>query len=209
MQTAKKGTAGYQDEDEFNRDIAAIQTELMGILAPLYAKSLAVKELLAPFVVSDSATTSAQGVYTKPADYFQIIDGSVNGYPANMINPNEVAMLRFLPSRRPSVTENRYSFYLKDGDIYFLPAQALPASIDYIRYPDAASIALTPVSTPDSDYLTPTSVDDLEWPERAFNLIYYMMLQRLGIETKESLMMEYAGLGIQSEVLKIQNYGNN
>lgn len=204
MQTAKKGTAGYQDEDEFNRDIAAVQTELMGVLAPWYAKSLAVKELLAPFVEPYSASTSSSGVLTKPADYFQIASASVGGYPATQIDVNEVHMLQFVPSRRPSSSENRYSYYLSEDEIKFLPAEALSAAIVYLRQPDEASIALTPTSTADSDYLTPTSVDDLEWPERAFNLIYYMMLMRLGIEAKESLLAEFASMGLKSETIKIQ-----
>lgn len=204
MQTAKKGTAGYQDEDEFNRDIAAVQTELMGVLAPWYAKSLAVKELLAPFVEPYSASTSATGVLTKPADYFQIASASVDGYPATQIDVNEVYMLQFVPSRRPSSSENRYSYYLSEDEVKFLPAETLSAAIVYLRQPDEASIALTPTSTADSDYLTPTSVDDLEWPERAFNLIYYMMLMRLGIEAKESLLAEFASMGLKSETIKIQ-----
>lgn len=204
MQTAKKGTAGYQDEDEFNRDIAAVQTELMGVLAPWYAKSIAVKELLAPFVEPYSASTSSSGVLTKPADYFQITSASVGGYPATQIDVNEVHMLQFVPSRRPSSAENRYSYYLSEDEVKFLPAETLSAAIVYLRQPAEASIALTPTSTADSDYLTPTSVDDLEWPERAFNLIYYMMLMRLGIEAKESLLAEFASMGLKSETIKIQ-----
>ena len=113
-------------------------------------------------------------------------------------------MLRYVPSRRPSSAENRYSYYLSEDEIKFLPAEELEASIVYLRQPAEASIELTPFSDADSDYLTPTSVDDLEWPERAFNLIYYMMLMRLGIEAKESLLAEFASMGLKSETIKIQ-----
>jgi len=204
MQTAKKGTAGYQDEDEFNRDIAAVQTELMGTLAPWYAKSPAVQELLAPFVVPLTGTSTSAGVLTKPADYFQVAALSISGFPVKEIAVNERFMLQYVPSRRPSKTENRYFFFLQDDDINLLPAEAHSVVGTYIRQPEEASIELTPTSTADSDYLTPTSVDDLEWPERAFNLIYYMMLMRLGIEAKENLLAEFASMGLKSETIKIQ-----
>lgn len=205
MQTAKKGTAGYQDEDEFNRDLAAVQTELMGVLAPLYASSRAVKDLLAPFIVTFSGNTSVAGLLAKPDDYFQVANISISGHPATPVDVNEAPMLNYIPSRTPSVANNIYAYYEVNDDFTVLPqGTALPAVLTYIRHPEEASIVLTPVSDENGDYLTPTAGDDLEWPERAFNFIYYMMLQKLGLEAKEQLLIEYSNLGLRSESVKTQ-----
>ena len=203
MQSAKTGTSGYQDEDEFNRDLSAVQTQLMSVLAPLYARSNAVKDLLDPFVVPLTGATNASGVLAKPADYFQIAAVSISGFPVKEVSVNERFMLQYVPSRRPSTADNRYFYFMQSEDINVLPAEVHTVSGSYIRHPDPASIALTEVSTDDSDYVTPTAVDDLEWPQRAFNLILYLMMQRLGLEMKEQLMMEMGNLGIQMESVNL------
>lgn len=203
MQSAKTGTAGYQTADEFNRDLASVQTSLMSLLASSYAKSLGVKELLSPFVKPYTANTSSAGVLTRPADYFQIADASVAGYPASQIEVNERAMLRFVPSRRPSVANNIYAYYLEDDNIQFMPEETLAVDMIYIRVPDEAELALTPVSEANRDYVVPTAVSELEWGERAFNIILCMMLQKLGLELKEQLQLEYSSIGLQSEISKI------
>lgn len=203
MQSAKTGTSGYQDEDEFNRDLSAVQTQLMSILSPLYGRSSAVKELLAPFVEPLTGTSSATGVLAKPADYFQIAAVAISGFPVKEVSVNERFMLQYVPSRRPSTSEKRFFYFMEGDDINLLPAEAHIVSGTYLRHPEEASIALTESSTADSDYVTPTAVDDLEWPQRAFNLILYLMMQRLGLEMKEQLMMEMGNLGIQMESVNL------
>lgn len=201
--TAKSGTSGYQSADDFNYALASVQTSVMSILAPLYSVTRAAKDLLAPFLTDSTGSTNAQGVYTKPSDYFQIASAMVGSHPAYPVEVNELAMLQYLPSRRPDASANRYAFYEEDDNFVFLPAQTATVSIKYIRKPDEAEIILTASSTADSDYLTPTSTNNLEWPERAFNLFYYMMLQRFGIESKEQILLEFSNLGIQTEAANL------
>lgn len=199
MQMAKTGTSGYQSEEEFNRDVEAVQTQLMSLLSPSYADNVSVREILSPFVLTATGNTNASGLFAKPADYFQALSASVSGYPAWEIGENEEVTLRYLPTRRPSVSSNIYCYIVSGDSVTFLPKQVLAINLIYLRLPENAEVTLTPVSSEDSDYNVATSGGDLEWPERAFNLILYLMLQRLGVEMKENLLIEFSQLGLQLE----------
>lgn len=203
-QRAKTGTSGYQTEDEFNRDINSVQTELMSIVTPLYDISPAVREILGPFVVPLAGNTDASGMISKPSDYFQIDSLSISGYPVKKISTNERFMLRYVPSRSPSSADGRFFYFLENDEINILPAEAHSVIGTYIRQPNEAEIDFTVTSTDDDDYIVPVSVTDLEWPERAFNLIVALMLQKLGLEQKENLLIEFSNIGISMEMQKLQ-----
>lgn len=200
---AKSGTAGYQDEEEFNSDLNAVQIALMSMLAPMYSTDQVIKDILGPFIEPLTGTSSATGVLAKPSDYFQLATVAISGYPAFSIDVSEIQMLQFIPSRRPSATDNRYYYFMQSDSINLLPSAVHTVTGTYIRQPDEASIILTPVSEDDRDYVTPTSTDNLEWPQRVFNIIVYMMLLKLGLSFEKQLIMEFAQLGINTELLNI------
>lgn len=199
VNTAKVGTAGYIREVEFNDALESVQTSILSLLAPLYAGQRSVKDLLAPFI----ETASGSGTISKPSDYFQVAEITVDGFPARSTDVNEVASLQFLPSRRPDADRNIYAYYETNDAFNILPGTVASSNMTYIRKPDEASIILTPSITGGSDYLTPTSTSNIEWPERAYNLMFYMMLDRFGLSQKELLFMEFSKLGIQMEAGKI------
>jgi hypothetical protein len=199
VNTAKVGTSGFIREVEFNDALESVQTSIMSLLAPLYAGQRSVKDLLAPFI----ETVSGSGTISKPSDYFQVAEITVDGFPARSTDVNEVASLQFLPSRRPDLSRNIYAYYETNDAFNILPGAVTSSKMTYIRKPDVASVVLTPSITDESDYLTPTSTSNIEWPERAYNLIFYMMLDRFGLSQKELLFMEFSKLGIQMEVGKI------
>lgn len=196
MQSGKLGTAGYQSQDEFNRDLSSVQTSAMGLLAPQYAKNTYVQELLAPFVINTAVSV------TKPADCFYFLGATINGIPAYQINPLQASLYTSSPIRNPSATNPTAYFYLIGGGISYIYNGSLAGTMQYIRYPDDATIVLTPVSEADRDYVVPTTGGDLEWPESAFNLILALMMQKLGLEMKESLLLEMSQLGLQFEISK-------
>lgn len=196
MQSAKSSTSGYQNQDEFNRDLAAVQTSAMGILCPLYAKNTMVQELLAVFVKSAAVSL------TKPADCFYFLGATINGIAAYPITPEQAAIYASSPIRNPSAKNPSAYWYMLDNDLVYLHAGSLAGTMRYIRTPEAATIVLTPVSEADRDYVTPTAGADLEWPESAFNLLLALMMQKLGLEMKEDLLMSIAQMGIQFEIEK-------
>lgn len=196
MQSAKTGTAGYQSADEFNRDLEAVQTSALTLLAPQYAKNMYVQELLAPFVKSVAASV------TKPTECAYFLGATINGIAAYPITPVQAPIYASSPIRNPSATNPVAYYYIVNNAITYMHSGSLAGTMQYIRYPTAATIVLTPVSTPDRDYVTPTVGANLEWPEIAFNLILAMMQQNLGIEMKESLLLQYSQQGINFETQK-------
>lgn len=196
-QTAKTGTSGYQSAEEFNRDLAATQTSLLTLLSPLYAKDIAIQDMLSPFVRSSPYSAN------KPADYYQFISATVNGYPSYPIRPNQVSLYSTSPVRKPTASNNLSYYYFEDGQVKLLAPSGSTGMITYISYPTNASIVLNHVSDVDRDYVVPSSSGSLQWPESAFNLLLYMMVDRLGISMKENLLLEFSSLGIQMEASKL------
>lgn len=197
MQSAKTGTAGYQSADEFNRDLASVQTSAMGLLCPRYAENTYVQELLAPFV--KSVTISL----TKPVDCFYFLGATINGIASYPITPVQAPLYQGSSIRAPSTDNPSAYHYLINGAITYIHSGTLAGSMQYIRTPVAATVVLTPVSAPNRNYVTPTAGVELEWPESAFNLILALMQQKLGVELKEDLLMSVAQLGLQFEASKI------
>lgn len=195
-QMGKTGTSGYQTADEFNRDLASSQTSAMSLLCPWYAKNTMVQEILAPFVTDVPVSN------TEPSDCFYFLGATINDIAAFPITPVQAPLYKDSPIRKPSAKNLTAYWYMIDGGYQFIHDGSLTGTMQYIRMPKEASIALTPVSTPERDYVTPTSVDDLEWPESAFNLILGMMLQKLGIEMEDDLLMSVGIQTIQYETQK-------
>lgn len=199
VNTAKVGTSGFIREVEFNDALAAVQSSMIGTFAPLFANNRSVRDILAPFIKTSPVSG---GVVAKPSDYEQLIGINVGDHPARLADLNEEAAMQSLPSRRPDSTNGVY-YYIEAEDSFRILPSAGSADFSYIRTPGEALITLTATSTADSDYLTPTSSQNLEWPERAYNIIFYMMMERFGISQKEALLMEYANLGVRMEAEKL------
>ena len=200
MQNAKSATAGYQTATEFNNDLASVQTSAMGLLAPKYAANTYIQELLNPFVKSVAIAT------VKPTECFYFLGATINGIAAYEITPVQAPLYSSSPIRNPVTTTDESKktafFYQTATTINYIKAGTLAGTMQYLRTPLAATIVLTPTSTPDRDYVTPTMGVDLEWPESAFNLILALMQQKLGLEMKEDLLISMANAGIEFETQK-------
>lgn len=207
-QRAKIGTSGYDSPDEFERKIKEIQTEAMGILVPFYEDNQKVKDALSPFVKTVLYSLPSTGYLEKPDDYVRFIGADVQGFESYPLNKNEVAMVKRSPIRKPSATTHMYYYYQSDDLIKFLPEMEMDIYYSYIRQPAAAKLVMVPVDEENDDYLVPSAVDgdvvDLEWPESMFNFLLYLFLEKLGLEMKDGLLVEYSNMGIQKESVKQQ-----
>lgn len=197
MQSSKNGTNGYQTASEFNRDLSSVQTSLLGLLCPQYAMNTYVQELLTPFLKSVTVST------TRPAECAYFLGATINDIASFPITPLQAPIYESSPIRKPSATNLTAYHYLINGGITYIYDGTLAGTMQYIRYPLASTIVLTPVSDANRDYVVPTAGVELEWNENAFNFILYMMMQKLGLEMKENLILEYSNAGIQMEVAKV------
>lgn len=202
QQLAKNVTSGYQTQEEFNNDLADVQSALITMLAPFYSVNQSVKDLLNPFVISVTGTTSS-GSIAYPSGYFRVLALRLNASPSYPIATNEKDIIMTSPIRMASTVKNLYYHSQESTGIKTLPTSALPYVLDYLKYPTTATIVLTPVSDANNDYLVPTVGVNLEWNEDAFNFILYMMLERLGLEMKENLILSWSNIGIQKETANI------
>lgn len=192
--SAKTATSGYQTAAEFNFDLASVQTALIGLLAPLYAKNTYVQELLAPFVKSVAVSL------TKPAECAYFLGATINNIPAYPIQPEQAPLIASSPIRNPSAKNPSAYWYMINNALVYIHSSTLAGTMQYIRYPLASTIVLTPTSSPNRDYVTPTAGVELEWPELAFNLLLAMMQEKLGVEMKEDILLQISNQSLQKEV---------
>ena len=203
MQTARAGSSGYVNKNEWNTGMSQVETDVFNIMAPLYSTNFQVQDILAPFVTSKKDAALVDGVLTKETDYSQFISAEINGNPVYPLNLNEVSIIKTSPVRKPSIEKNQYYLTFENDKVSFLPETITKVDYRYLRKPVPAELDMTVVSNEDSDYVTPVKVKDLEWPEKAFNILYYLMLEKYGVDQRESLAYEYAQLGIQKEISKV------
>ena len=189
---AVTGTSGYDANFIDNTNQAQIQ--LINILAPHWEKNQAIKDMLAPFIEETTAALAGGGLVQKPADYIHmcaILNAS--GNPAYPINNNEVAIIKSSAIRKPSTALGNIFYYQKKNNFYFLPETGLNITFTYIRKPEDAALTLTPAETDELDYLVPSDPVNLEWPEQAFNILMYLVLERLGPLLQDDLFLTAPG----------------
>lgn len=203
MQTAGYSTSGYQDDIEINRNLAMVENDLIGILSPLWESNQSVRDMLSPFITPPSTTPVSSGVVDFPPDYVQIIDSSHNKKPIYKRNINEISLIESSPTRAPKMERGPYYCYFAGGDMYVLPEEMETVDMIYIRQPIPGEIAFDFQEEEDRDYVTMSVVRETEWPQKAFNLLYYLMLEKYGVEKTSQIAMEYSQLGINKEISKV------
>lgn len=194
--TAKKSTTGYQTKDKFNDDLALVELTILKALCELYEKEQVISDDLAPFVVTLDPITE-----NKPADYFRFVSAEINGEEVYPVHRNAVSM-----TKNSSIRGTVKSFYFDGNKIKFLLGgdnEMTESSLVYIRKPEPGKIDMT-YSDQGGDYQTPSVETETEWGDNVRNLMEALLLERLGIETRESVVMEASKLGIQREMLNYQ-----
>lgn len=194
--TAKKSTTGYQTKDKFNDDLALVELTILKALCELYEKEQVISDDLAPFVVTLDPITE-----NKPADYFRFVSAEINGEEVYPVHRNAVSM-----TKNSAIRGTVKSFYFDGNKIKFLLGgdnEMTESSLVYIRKPEPGKIDMT-YSDQGGDYQTPSVETETEWGDNVRNLMEALLLERLGIETRESVVMEASKLGIQREMLNYQ-----
>lgn len=202
MQTARSSTSGYQDEAEINRNIAMVENDLMDTICPLYEENQKVRDLLNPFITLPSTTTVTNGIVSFPPDYVRIVDSSYDGRPVYKRNVNEISIIKTSPTRKPTLDNGPYYCYFAGDSMRVLP-EIEEIDLIYIRRPEPGEIEFNIVESADRDYIEIDVVREIEWPESAFNILYYLLLEKYGVEMRSQISMEYSQLGVNKEISKL------
>jgi hypothetical protein len=201
FQAARVGTSGYQDQDEANRNLQMVELELYSTLIPLIATNVNVQTFMSEFIeYSDGAITA--GLWPYPDDYNTHLFSTVNGKPVYVKTKAEIDIILNSTIRKPTQNGPYYLTIEKTG-LQFYPTTTSSANVVYYRYPVYGKVTFTEASTEDSDYIDISTDEPLEWPEKAFNILYYSLLEKYGVDCRESIALEYSQLGINKEMSKL------
>ena len=191
----------------FNSALAEVQLELFNTVSPLYDANEKVKSLLDFWVKSQAGNSASDGslaVGTDPEVVNRPLgvgytDGTNILFGIYEVSENELVAIARMPQRAPNVAKKIvYYRFNSPNTIQFYPATTTPYSLFYLIYPTEAKIAFTFTETDDEDIMTydPTDSVDLGWPQSAYNLIVYLMLQKYGVTVRESILEEYSKFGV-------------
>lgn len=205
---SKSGTSGYFTQDEFNSNLYSAQYSVLSVCCDNYENNSKVSDYLINHIKEVSVTTVTGGrlyadMETSLPDYYRslalnYISGGVEN-PSIKIAVNEEGMYLTSAVRKPDLSKGRTLYVIKGGSPVVLPKQSgLSMNFTYCAKPEEAKIVFTTAEDEDNDYLVIDGAEtiDINFPEGLFNLFVYYMLEAMGIEQKENLLLEYSQLGL-------------
>lgn len=202
-QLLKAGTSGYGSDVEFTNDMYSTFLDILNTLCDNVEMNEKVSDMLSKegLLVTTAITTSATGTFPYPTGHYRSypiwkVGANIN-YPVTKININEVAMYETSPIRKADASKNLYRWYLTNGIGNIMPKAATPIMFSYVIKPAMPVLVLT---LDDNDYeAVGAGTTDIKLPENLFNLFVYKMLERMSVEQKENIALEYSQLGISKE----------
>lgn len=201
-QTRRSGSSGYESDEEFNINLAAVDVEVYRTLIPYYAKDDRIQKLFSPFIETEQLPI-VNGRLAVPDNFEKYIDTVFDGgskivYPRNL---NERAVIKSSSIQNPSVESEEYFCFFDKNEIIYLPQEVTSGELVYLRKSVPGEIKYNYVETEDSDYYTVEKVKDIEWDNELFGLFSALMLEKFGFQNRETVALEYANLGVQREIV--------
>lgn len=205
---SQKYQSGVDTVAYFNSKLAEVQVELFNEFSPLYDESDKINTLLDCWVVEQTGSSNSSGVVTVGTSP-QVVNrplamGLTNNsgdilFQIPKISESQLVASARIPQRAPNVANKNVYYNFKSPDtLQLYPKVVIPYDLFYLIYPTAANIAFTYSTVSDEDIMTYDSADsvDLAWPQAAFNLILYLMLEKYGVSVRDEILQEYAKFGI-------------
>lgn len=204
-QLLKTGTSGYTSDEEFSSDLVSTKIDIQNLLCDNYEKNQKITDLMNKdgMIKTLVTNTASDGTLSFPEDHYRSFNFTVTDadrdLPVIKIGTNERGMYSTSPIRQFSAQKKRYGYYVADSKFHIQPVGVVPVKFVYAVKIDNPVLELTSDEN-DFQVVGPGTVD-IDLPENLFNLFVYKMLERAGMEQKESLAMEYSQLGINNETL--------
>lgn len=131
---------------------------------------------------------------TKQAKPQTILPPITQPYPCDYLLSNEEKYTLSSPIRKPSIEKNIYRHSFKNGLIHVYPKETSSIYFKYFKLPPTPFWGSTDVSTPDGDFqqFDPSTTIDMGFPEQEFSNVVDLMMLYLGIEIRETPLIQFA-----------------
>lgn len=211
MQLAKINHAGYASANDFNAQLKATETAFLEAFHDWDEEDQSNTDHLSPFRVHTVITANSDGFVTLPDDYahLSVIQGVIlenpcdgEGEPTRTVEPvihyrnNEIPDVIVDPIAKPILTDkDTYGLVFRNQGIQLFPKELRGIEITYLRYPVFGEIVFDYSTTPEAgDIFIPdaTLSTNLQWKQITFDYFKYAMLFLLGVELKETLLINTA-----------------
>lgn len=191
----KKGLTGYISPDKIDTEINTESMNLWLKYEPMFERDATIAAFLDPFKRSESVTiTAGEGTmtaaYTRPTGVFdsagkkiEIVDIAMWGDRINH------------PLKTPSTDYPVCRF--ENRKIIIRPTTITPVTVHYLKYPTKVVYAYTLVGT--RYVYDDTNSVDTEWPEILHDQITERVLANLGINMRETVLVQYSQQEKQQE----------
>lgn len=199
---SKQHQSGFDMQSSFNGKINEAIKEIKSFLLSIHAVNERASELLQPYIKSDQITGSASAVFTKPGDYDYYLSASYQGKPVHKVSINQLDDYEQIPQRKGNLAKKKVNIAGVNNGWEGRPVSAYELRLNYLFIPaQQPELKQTLVSTEFEDRLDydDTTTVDFLFDEKCIPLITYMVLQKLGVEIREQILMEYSQLGIAKE----------
>lgn len=199
----KVGTSGFDSTPDFNAKANEVNIDAMNILSPHYGKVKAVDDILNMFVKEWPAEFTG-GLMGIPEDYYGYISiykttgtgATATTSTVRKLKTNQIGAIGQNSIRKPTLANPKV--YLSEGNVLLQPINAdAGLTLVYFRLPADVEIVTTPLESETDDYEVVTDQTNYEWPDRMKNLLIYLLVERLGGEMKQPIILELGKLGIE------------
>lgn len=206
----KKNQSGFESGAGIVGKTNQCQLELAQYLYSIFEINNNAVDLAAPITSTFTGTSSANGILPYPEDYnhllsLRYVKKSKVTVKCQRIALSQLGIIEKIPQRKPSLEKDRILYTYQDNGIQVYPETALNFKGIHAKYPPDVAIEYSFTNVGGEPKRTVSSVTDLVWNKNVYNLLLYMVMDKMGLSVRDQLLSEYAQLGIARETVKPNN----
>lgn len=208
----EKEQSGFSTGKNWTGYINQAQYELAEYLNSIQEINQHAVDLCLPLLVSIPVNSNASGIIPYPDGYnhFKALRLTVGSsvFKTQYLGTNQVALIEEegkIPHRKSNLSKNKVNYTFLNSGIQVYPKQSLSFELVYLKYPTKASIVYNYTEVNGEPKRTVSSSTNMDWGMNCFNLLIYMVMDKLGLAKRDLILNEFAQLGIAKESVKPNN----
>ncbi len=208
----EKEQSGFSTGKNWTGYINQSQNELAEYLNSIQEINQHAVDLITPLIVVAPLSSNSVGLIAYPNGYnhfkaLRYLDG-VKIRKTQYLGTNQVGIVEDegkIPQRKSDLTKGRINYTFLGTGIQVYPKQVLTFELVYIKYPTKAAISYNYTEVNGEPKRTVASQTNMDWNMNCFNLLVYMVMDKMGLAKRDLILNEYAQLGIAKESVKQNN----